>query len=88
MKIIVETETNLAKYAIADDVTIESTATYITVGDPVQFTIADLNDTTTTVYADVTDTPDDWIGNKYFYNDNKWTANPNWVEPEAVEEPL
>lgn len=86
MKIIVETETNLAKYAIDDDVSIESTATNITVGNPIQFTIADLNDTTTTVYADVTNTPDDYVGNKYFYDGSKWTANPNWVEPEAVEE--
>jgi len=81
MKIIVENETNLAKYAIADDVTIESTDTNITVGNPIELTIADLNDTTTTVYADVTDTPDDWIGNKYCYNGKKWTANPDYVEP-------
>ena len=82
MKIIVETETNLAKYAIADDVVIESTADKITVGDPVEFIIADLNDTTTTVYADVTDTPDDWVGNKYKYSGTKWTANADYVEPE------
>lgn len=81
MKIIVETETKLAKYAIADDVTVESTADNITVGDPVQFVIADLNDTTTTVYADVTNTPDDFVGNKYKYSGTKWTANADYVEP-------
>tara|TARA_R100001440_G_scaffold73941_1_gene98877 strand:- start:500 stop:766 length:267 start_codon:yes stop_codon:yes gene_type:complete len=81
MKIIVETATNLAKYAIADDVVVESTASNITVGDPVDFIIGDLNDASTTVYADVSDTPDDWIGNKYCYNGTKWTANPDYVEP-------
>ena len=81
MKIIVETENNISKYAIADDVSIESTAANITVGDPVQFIIADLNDTTTTVYADVTNTPDDWVGNKYKYNGTKWTANADYAEP-------
>tara|TARA_R100001510_G_C7656266_1_gene216097 strand:- start:4673 stop:4933 length:261 start_codon:yes stop_codon:yes gene_type:complete len=86
MKIIVETETNLAKYAIDDDVSIESTATNITVGDPLQFTIADLNDTTTTVYANITNTPDDWAGNKYTFDGTTWAANANYVEPEAEEE--
>jgi len=81
MKIIVETENNISKYAIADDVTVESTAANITVGNPVQFIIGDLNDANTTVYADVADTPDDWIGNKYCYNGKKWTANADYVEP-------
>ncbi len=82
MKIIVETESNLAKYAIADDVVVESTAASITVGDPVEFTIVDLNDSTTTVYADVTDTPDDWVGNKYTFDGTTWAANADYVEPE------
>ncbi len=82
MKIIVETENNLAKYAIADDVVVESTSANITVGNPVEFTIADLNDANTTVHADVTDTPDDWVGGKYFYDGAKWTLNAEYVEPE------
>ena len=82
MKIIVETGSNLAKYAIADDVVVQSTADNITVGDPVEFTIVDLNDPTTTVYADVTNTPDDWTGNKYTFDGTTWAANADCVEPE------
>ena len=81
MKIIVETETKLAKYAVEDDVAISSTAENITVGDPVQFSISDLNETNSTVYADITNTPDDWAGNKYKFSGTKWTANSDYVEP-------
>jgi|TARA_Y100000015_G_C2349712_1_gene69990 hypothetical protein len=85
MKTIVETSSNLSKYLLADDVDITATATEITVGDPAQFIIADLNSTTVTITDNVTNAPEDWTGNKYFFDGTTWTANPDWVDPDAEE---
>ena len=81
MKTIVETSTGLSKYLLADDVTITATSDNITVGDPAQFIIADLNSTTVTVTDNVTNAPDDWTGNKYTFDGTTWAANPDWVDP-------
>ena len=81
MKTIVETSTGLSKYLLADDVDITATATEITVGDPAQFIIADLNSTTVTITDNVTNAPEDWTGNKYTFDGTTWTANPDWVDP-------
>ena len=85
MKTIVETSSNLSKYLLADDVTITATASDITVGDPAQFIIADLNSTTVTVTDNVTNAPDDWTGNKYFFDGTTWSTNPDWVDPDAED---
>ena len=85
MKTIVETSTKLSKYLLADDVSLTSTATNITVGDPALFIIGDLNSTTVTITDGVTNAPDDWTGNKYFFDGTAWSANPHWVDPDADE---
>jgi len=85
MKTIVETSTGLSKYLLADDVVITATADNITVGDPAQFIIADLNSGNTTITENVTNAPSDWTGNKYTFNGTTWAANPDWVEPEEEE---
>ena len=85
MKTIVETSSGLSKYLLADDVTITATADNITVGDPAQFIIGDLNSTTVTVTDNVTNAPEDWSGNKYTFDGTTWTLNPNWVDPEAED---
>ena len=85
MKTIVETSTGLSKYLLADDVTITATADNITVGDPAQFIIGDLNSTTVTITDNVTNAPEDWTGNKYTFDGTTWTANPDWVDPDAEE---
>ena len=81
MKTIVETSSGLSKYLLADNVTLTSTANDITVGDPAQFIIADLNGGTVTVTDNVSNAPADWTGNKYRFDGSSWTANPDWVEP-------
>ena len=81
MKTIVETSTKLCKYLLADDVTITATSDSITVGDPAQFIIADLNSSNATITENVTNAPSDWTGNKYTFNGTTWTANPDWVDP-------
>jgi len=86
MKTIVETSSGLSKYLLADDVTITATADNITVGDPAQFIIGDLNSTTVTVTDNVTNAPDDWTGNKYLFDGTTWTLNPDWVDPTLDDE--
>ena len=85
MKTIVETSSGLSKYLLADDVTITATADNITVGDPAQFIIGDLNSTTVTITDNVTNAPEDWSGNKYTFDGTTLTLNPNWVDPEAED---
>ena len=86
MKTIVETSSGLSKYLLADDVTITATADNITVGDPAQFIIGDLNSTTVTVTDGVTNAPDNWTGNRYTFDGTTWTANSDWVDPTLDEE--
>jgi len=81
MKTIVETSTKLCKYLLADDVTITATSDSITVGDPAQFIIADLNSSNATITENVTNAPSDWVGNKYKLDGTTWSANPDWVDP-------
>ena len=81
MKTIVETSTKLSKYLLADDVVITATSDNITVGDPAQFIIADLNSSNATITENVTNAPEDWTGNKYKLDGTTWSANPDWVDP-------
>ena len=81
MKTIVETSTKLCKYLLADNVTITTTSDSITVGDPAQFIIADLNSGNATITEHVTNEPSDWVGNKYKLDGTTWSANPEWVDP-------
>jgi len=82
MKVIAETSTKLAKYALTDDETIVSTADNLQIGNPIKFLVDDLNSTTVTITENVTNVPDDWIGNKYTFDGTTWTLNPNWVDPD------
>ena len=86
MKTIVETSSGLSKYLLADDVAITATADNITVGDPAQFIIGDLNSTTVTVTDGVTNAPENWTGNRYFFDGTSWTANSDWVDPTLEDE--
>ena len=85
MKTIVETSTGLSKYLLADNVAIASTSENITVGNPAQFIIGDLNGSTVTITENVTNAPSDWTGNKYKFDGTNWTANPDWVDPDAED---
>jgi hypothetical protein len=85
MKTIVENATNLSKYLFEDDKAVDMQAGQINVGDPdnLDFIIGDLNSGNSTLYENVTDTPEDWFGNKYTYDGTVWTQDPNWVDPNA-----
>ena len=81
MKTIVETSTGLSKYLLEDDVTITATAENITVGDPAQFIIGDMNTGNSTITENVTNAPDDWMGCKYTFDGTTWTMVEGWVDP-------
>ena len=76
MKTITENSTNLSKYIFEDSDAIEVNANNIAAPG---FIIGDLNVGNATLHESVTP-PDDWAGNKYFYDGSTWTLNPNWVE--------
>lgn len=86
MKTIVESTNNISKYLLEDDTAISSTAENITVGDPVEFIIADMNDSNSAVHESVATPPEDWVGNKYKYSGTKWTANADYVEPTDLDD--
>lgn len=87
MKTIVETSTGLSKYLLDDDVVITSTVDGITVGSPPTNIICDLNINTVTITENISNAPSDWAGNKYTFDGTAWTLNPDWVEPENVDNP-
>lgn len=84
MKTIVETSSGLSKYLLADDVQIISSANNIVVGDPIRFTISDLNNGNATIMNNVTNAPSDWAGDKYFFDGSTWTQNSNWVDTDTI----
>ena len=81
MKVIVD-NSNLSRWIFNDDVILESSESGIVVGDPPKFIIQYLNSINCNIYDDVTDTPSDWVGCKYFYDGTDWTFNAKWFEVE------
>lgn len=88
MKVISQNATNLALFLLPDEASVEMLAEKIVVGAhgnyPLGFIILCNNSSDSTLYEDVTDSPDDWIGNKYFYDGN-WSENTDYkiyVAPE------
>ena len=85
MKTIIDNATRTSKYIVADDYVIESSKSSITMGDPVDFIIGDLDSTNSTVIEGVTE-PDDWFGCKYTCAaDGTFTAIEGWVDPREAE---
>ena len=83
MKTIIDNETKTSKYLVADDYVIESSESSITMGNPVDFIIGDLNSTNSTIIEGVTE-PDDWFGCKYTCAaDGTFTLVDGWVDPRA-----
>lgn len=88
MKVIIENNTGLSKYTLQEDTTVDVTTNNIVVGDPVEFIISDLNASNATVYSGVVDTPDDWYGNKYFFDGENWVLNSDWSDPVDLDKHL
>jgi len=85
MKTIVTNSDNASRYVEEDSQTITLSADNIVIGDPAENIICDLNNTNSTLYTDVTNVPEDWVGKKYLFDGTTWTLNPNWVERDPDE---
>jgi len=83
MKTIIETSTIISKYLFEDDVSVDMTSEQIIVGDPPRFIIADMNSDNSTLYTDITNAPDDWVGCKYTFDGTTWLENPDWADTEV-----
>lgn len=93
MKTIVATAKNLSKYILADDAAVTFEVRQIDVNGIVkqilytktpEFNIADLNSDNAVVYENVTP-PADWDGDKYFFDGQSWSLNPDYVIEEGTE---
>ena len=86
MKTIVDTATNVSKYLLADDKALTMGSDVITIGDPEELIIGDMNTGNATLIEGVT-TPDDWYGCKYTCAaDGTWAAVEGWVDPRIEDE--
>ena len=86
MKTITENSSKLSKYLFEDSKAVTMESDKITVGDPSSpdFYIADLNSDNATLTENVTDAPENWMGNRYTYDpsaDPKWVQDSNWTDP-------
>lgn len=79
MKTIIELETNESKYLESGDTAINVFEDRIEVGNPLVYTIADLNSGNAIVIEGVT-APSDWIGCKYKYVNGDWELSKSWVD--------
>ena len=73
MKTIVENSTQLSKYLLEDSISVALNESNITVADPAQFIISDLNNATATLHTSVSNAPEDWEGNRYTFDGTDWT---------------
>lgn len=82
MKTIIDSK-NLSKYILEDNTQVSFEIDCVKVNDPnnFDFIISDLNSINSSLVENVTP-PDDWNGNKYFY-DNGFVLNQNWIDPDA-----
>ena len=71
-------ETKRVKYVYADDKTLTVTSEQITVGDPPELIISDLNSGNSTVIENVTNVPSDFFCDKYDYDSVTWTKRSDW----------
>jgi hypothetical protein len=85
-KTITENSTNLSKYVFEDDKPVTMGSDKLTIGsDPVDFYVADLNSSNSTMNENVT-APEGWSGCKFLFDGTDWSDNPDWVEPEDEED--
>ena len=71
-------QTKRVKYVYADDKTLTVTSEQITVGDPPERIISDLNSGNSTVVENVTNVPSAYFGDKYDYDSGTWTKRSDW----------
>jgi len=77
MKTLIETTSKISKFIFEDDVEITLTPEQIITPE---YTIGDMDSSNSTLIENITDTPQDWIGHKYMYENNKWKRSPSWMD--------
>lgn len=91
MKTLVATARNLSKYIFEDSAAVTFEVRQVIVGGETRtipyiqapgFTIADLHGDNAVLYENVTP-PADWDGDKYFFDGQTWSLNPDYMDPEA-----
>ena len=74
---------NVSVYVFEDSETVTMGSDQITVGDPVDRTLGDLNSSNAQLHAGVT-APDNWAGWKHTYDGSSWGDVSGWVDPRAT----
>lgn len=74
---------NVSLYVFDDSETVTIEANQISVGNPVEKTLGDLNSTNTELHTEVT-APSGWIGGKYTFDGTTWATSSDWVDPAAA----
>ena len=77
MKTLIDTNSKVSKFIFEDDVEITLTPEQIITPD---FTIGDMDSSNSTLIENINDTPQDWIGHKYVYENNEWKRSPGWMD--------
>lgn len=75
MKTLILTENNLSKHIFNDDVSVEITEAHVKTP---MYIIGDLNSNNCVLVESVTP-PEDWDNNKYFYENQEWISNPEYI---------
>jgi len=89
MKTIAMKEGNVTKFIISDETEVFFEEEKISIGALNHETVWDMNISNSFVIENIIDPPEDWIGNKYCYDDSteeKWILNPDYVAPMTEEE--
>ena len=84
MKTIIKNDTNVSHFLFPQSEVVILSADRIEVGNPVRFTIGDLNSLNATLVQNVTE-PENYYGTKYTYTATEgWVAVKDWVDPRVT----
>ena len=73
---------NVSLYVFDDSETVTMESNQISVGDPVEKILGDLNSTNSELHSGVT-APSGWTGGKHTFDGSSWAVVSGWVDPAA-----
>ena len=74
---------NVSLYVFDDSETVTMETNQISVGNPVEKILGDLNSTNTELHTGVT-APSGWTGGKHTFDGSSWGVVSGWVDPAAA----
>ena len=74
---------NVSLYVFDDSETVTMESNKISVGDPVEKILGDLNSTNAELHTGVT-APSGWTGGKHTFDGSSWAVVSGWVDPKAA----